>query len=201
MIYLTPWNSDIRDWPDYWGIMDSPRRGLCENIKRGRVWGGDNGAFTGKFDEDEFIRWLEKMKPYRETCKFIACPDVIEDPLATKEKYDKYYKEIKKRGFPVAFVGQDGQENLELPDEYNALFIGGSTEWKMGNGAKELIERAQFQNKWVHVGRVNSQMRINHFRYLGVDSVDGTKIQFGPDKNKPVLEKALVGDMLFDKAT
>jgi hypothetical protein len=56
-----------------------------------------------------------------------------------------------------------------------ALFIGGSTEWKLGPQAETLIAYAKTRGLWVHMGRVNSQQRIWEGARKGVDSWDGTK--------------------------
>ena len=55
-----------------------------------------------------------------------------------------------------------------------AIFIGGTTEWKLGPHAKAVIRAAQAIGKYVHVGRVNTPGRFEYFDSLGVDSIDGT---------------------------
>jgi hypothetical protein len=37
------------------------------------------------------------------------------------------------------------------------------------------------------MGRVNSQERLRYARHIGCDSVDGTYLAFGPDRNLPRL--------------
>jgi hypothetical protein len=47
---------------------------------------------------------------------------------------------IRYAGFPVAFVARDDLEHLTVPwDDFDALFIGGSTSWKL---AAEDYQRA-----------------------------------------------------------
>lgn len=67
----------------------------------------------------------------------------------------------------------------------------------MSREALVCIQRAQAQGRWVHVGRVNSQKRIRHFKLAGVDSVDGTSICYQPDVNYLTLDRALVNQPLF----
>jgi hypothetical protein len=80
---------------------------------------------------------------------------------------------------PLAFVLQDGSERPgRIPwdaPSLRAVFLGGSTEWKLGPAAASLIAEAKRRGKWVHAGRVNSLKRIHYFKSLGVDSIDGTK--------------------------
>lgn len=67
----------------------------------------------------------------------------------------------------------------------DAMFIGGTTAWKLGEAARELAGVAKAHGKWLHMGRVNSERRVMYAKLVGCDSVDGTYIVFGPDKNAP----------------
>ncbi|HXF62680.1 MAG TPA: hypothetical protein VNK95_13745, partial [Caldilineaceae bacterium] len=75
---------------------------------------------------------------------------------------------------------------------YDALFIGGSTGWKLSEAADWCIRRAKERGVWVHAGRVNSLRRIRHFQLIGVDSVDGTYIRFNPREAYQRLNKQLI---------
>jgi hypothetical protein len=89
---------------------------------------------------------------------------------------------IRALGYPAAFVAQDGLEALTVPwDEFDVLFIGGSTEWKLGRHARALVAEAKWRGKHVHMGRVNSRSRYRYAEHIGCDSVDGTYLTFGPD--------------------
>ena len=184
MIYFHPSSANV--WEDintnFIGFIASPRCVNYRIINSIKFWCGDNGSFTNVFEEDKFFCFLDRMLPYKEKCKFIACPDTLCDPVDTMKKWELYAERIKNLGYPVAFVCQDGQENLPFPSNYDALFIGGSTEWKLGGGALQCIREAKKNNKFVHVGRVNSLKRVKHFMLEGVDSVDGTHVCFEPDK-------------------
>ena len=93
---------------------------------------------------------------------------------------------IRGLGIPAAYVAQDGQESLPVPwDEFDVLFVGGSTDWKLGKHARRLVADAKARGKWVHMGRVNSEKRLRYAKFIGCDSADGTYIAFGPDVNLP----------------
>jgi hypothetical protein len=62
----------------------------------------------------------------------------------------------------------------------------------MSENAEAVIRRAQALGKWVHVGRVNTIRRIRRFQRMGVDSVDGTCLCYGPTKNRARLEPQLL---------
>lgn len=158
----------------------------------------DNGVFTGKFSEDDFWKKLDDMLPHRETCLFVVAPDVVGNAIATMDSFRYWGPRIKAAGWPVAFVAQDGQELFEFPPEFDALFVGGSTEWKLSTAADECIIRAQRLGKWVHVGRVNTRRRMRHFQVMGVDSVDGTTVTFAPDKNYPIVDRQLRQEPLIN---
>ena len=166
-------------------------------IKKGHKWVVDNGAFTGSFDEKKYFAFLEKMVEYQGNCLFATCPDILCKPIETMNLYEKYSDRIKQLGYKVAFVCQDGQENYQLPD-CDAIFIGGSTEWKLSKGADACIKQAKELGLWVHIGRVNTRSRIRHCKLRGVDSVDGTCIAFGFDANMPKIIRWMKERMLFD---
>ena len=154
-----------------------------------RVWAVDNGCFTGAYPgDDDYLGWLARYDDHRARCLFVAVPDVIGDGPATLANFPTMAGRIKAAGWPVALVGQDGMEHLDVPWHLvDWLFVGGSTEWKMCHGAAALIRQAQAHGKRVHVGRVNSATRFALFAGMGCDTADGTYLAFGPDVNAPKL--------------
>lgn len=182
MIYMTPQSSDISSKSAHWGVIVSPRRWSFK-LEWHRAWCMDADTFSLPFQPDAYFAALDKLIPYMNTCKFVVVPDTVGNAVATLWQFRQWAWRIKERGWPVAFVAQDGQEAMPLPPEYDALFIGGTTDWKMSEHADRLIRQAQRAGKWVHVGRVNSRKRIRHFQLIGVDSVDGTSIAYAPDKH------------------
>lgn len=146
------------------------------------VWAVDNGAFTGSYPgDDAYMAFLTGLIDRRDSCLFVAVPDVLGDAPATLDLFPAMARRIRDAGWPVALVGQDGMEHLPVPwGDVDWLFVGGSTGWKLGAGAETLIRQAQTHGKKVHVGRVNSGVRFKHFRSLGCDTADGTHIRFLP---------------------
>lgn len=193
MIYMTPQSSDISNKPAHWGIILSAKRWNFK-LDYNRPWCMDTGTFLAPFQDKLFFAALEKLTPYIDTCKFVVVPDTVANAVATLWQFRQWAWRIKAMGYKVAFVAQDGQEAMPLPPEYDALFIGGTTDWKMSTHADGLIRQAQQAGKWVHVGRVNSQKRIRHFDLIGVDSVDGTSIAYAPDKHYKRFD-----DQLFNR--
>lgn len=181
MLYLWPQSSSMSGMHYGFGVLSSPRNKMVAlGIQEGRKFGVDNNAYTMEFDPDKFFKHLEKLRPYIDQCLFIVCPDVVSDPRTTLELWDKWKKKIKGHG-PIAFVAQDGMEHYPLPPDFDWMFIGGTTDFKMGIGAKNCIQRTQKIGKPVHVGRVNSISRFRYFQKLGIDSVDGTNPIYEPD--------------------
>lgn len=157
------------------------------------LWAADNGCFTNpNLNVEDFMKWLEQMKKFQETCLFAVAPDVVGDAEATRERALPVLPLIRQLGYEAAFVAQDGMENLSMPwHEFDCLFIGGSTEWKCSDESFYLIREAVKRGKWVHVGRVNSMRRILWARFAGAHSCDGTTIAFAPDKRMKDVEKWL----------
>lgn len=149
------------------------------NLQIGR-WAMDNGAYSG-FDAGAFVRMLERFYGQK-GCRFVAAPDVVADAHQTLVQWPFWSKLIRGVGFVPALVGQDGMTAADLPwSEMGALFIGGTTEWKLGPQAETLIAYAKTRGLWVHMGRVNSQKRIWEAARKGVDSWDGSKYSRFPD--------------------
>lgn len=150
----------------------------------GIPWCADNGCFSDAFDEGKWWAWLSRTDPAG--CLFAVAPDVLADAAATLTRSAPWLPRIRDLGYPVALVAQDGLETLDVPwDAFDALFIGGTTAWKLGAAARDLATQAKNRGKWVHMGRVNSQRRYTYARHIGCDSVDGTYLVFGPDTNLP----------------
>lgn len=134
----------------------------------------DNGAFAN-FDGDAFMRLLNKLEPSRAACRFIAVPDVVGSARRTIEAFERWAPRLKSKRWPLAFVCQDGQEDAPIPwDDIAAVFIGGSTKWKLSESAGAIIKASRVMNCWCHVGRVNTPGRLEFFEASGADSCDGT---------------------------
>lgn len=168
------------------GFIDTPAQG--NRRPDGVAWCADNGCFSDKWDEDKWWSFLVRNAHHAPTCLFAVAPDVVGDAVGTAKKSSPWLGRIRELGYPVGFVAQDGQENLPVPwDQIDCLFIGGTTEWKLGEAVRGLVSEAKRRGKWVHMGRVNSKRRYEYARIIGCDSVDGTFLTFGPEVNLPKL--------------
>ncbi len=147
---------------------------LTRYADRGLVYGIDNGAFSG-FDERAFLALLKRQESARDRCRFVCAPDVVGSARRTREVFDRWYPKLE--GWPIALVAQDGIGELCVPwDLIDAVFIGGSTAFKVGPEAKAVVDAAKILGKWTHMGRVNTPDRVELAASWGVDSIDGTGI-------------------------
>lgn len=132
----------------------------------------DNGAFA-KFDADAFLALLEREKEAKHLCRFVSVPDVVGSARRTLEVFEHW--RFRMNGWPLALVAQDGQEDLPIPWKgIEAVFIGGTTAWKLSEHAAAICKAGKALGKWVHAGRVNTPARFEYFEKLGADSIDGT---------------------------
>lgn len=166
------------------GYIQTPRQ---RNLAiPGVEWCADNAVYGKGFPgDDAWAAWLD-ARPFRELCRFATAPDVVGDAGQTLDRSMPWLPMIRAIGYPAALVAQDGLESLTVPwSAFDVLFIGGSTEWKLGAHARRLVVEAHRHGKPVHMGRVNSEKRFVYAHKLGVDTADGTILTFGPDKNLP----------------
>lgn len=192
---MSPQASNMEKRPDCYGQILTPKSGRRQPTAP--IWCADSGVFTGMFDWQIYREWLTHMAQWRESCAFVTVPDVVGDAVATLDRFRFYAWRVKALGLPVALVAQDGLESLRWPPEYDALFIGGSTAWKLSDTAGWCIRKAKATGKWTHIGRVNSIKRIQHCQLLGVDSADGTSLAFSPDRHYKRFTKQLAQPVLF----
>lgn len=176
------------------GMIDTPYQHKRTRVEQahdvGAVWCADNGAYNDRWDADTWWAWLTAPRQLeaRDRCHFATAPDVVADAAATLELSRRWVPRLHELGYPVAYVAQDGAEHIAPPwGTFEVLFIGGSSEWKLGPQAAELTAQARELGLGVHMGRVNSARRFHYARMIGCTSVDGTFLTFGPDVNLPRL--------------
>ena len=176
------------------GAILTPKQG--NRLPDGVQWCADNGCGPGKdgkpgtgYPGDEAWRaWLTRLSADADRCLFAVAPDVVGDAAATLARSAPHLPAIRALGYPAALAAQDGLETLDVPwDTFDVLFIGGSTAWKEGPHAARLAREALQRGKKVHMGRVNSARRWALAELFGCDTVDGTFLTFGPEKNLPRL--------------
>jgi hypothetical protein len=168
----------------------------------GIPWAADNDCFQG-LDQDAWVAMLEQIAGVA-GCKFVTVPDVVRcagcheinaectctdrtvpivygDARATAESFERWAPAVARRGLPVGLVLQDGIDECSAWLErtwhrLDAVFVGGSTEFKLGPVARLLAQEAHARGKWVHWGRVNTRSRFDYIVSTGAaDSWDGTK--------------------------
>ena len=188
MIYLS---GCVRDsLPPEMGVLVTPNMG--NRLPDDRVFAFDTGCFSaGKhFDPMAYLGLLARYQHAADRCLFATMPDVVGDAKATLASVRQWPAIIRALGYKPALVAQDGLTRDTVPwDDCDALFIGGTTAWKLSESASTLIREAKTLGKWTHVGRVNTRKRIWHVWQDQPDSIDGTFIAFGPDINVPRLSR------------
>lgn len=170
------------------GQLVTPNAG---NRLTARTWALDNGCFSESWNAD---RWVATLDRYRDTpgCLFAAVPDKVGDAAETNRLWARWHGAARDRGYRCAYVGQNGCRSI--PASAGAFFIGGDDDWKLGPDARSLVAEAKARGLWVHMGRVNTLRRLRYAALIGCDSVDGTTLAWGPDRNLPQLLRWLHPD-------
>jgi hypothetical protein len=161
--------------------MLTPRMG--QRPSPGQLWAADTGRFNSphEYTDAKYLSWLASLPFYR--CLFATAPDVVGEAQATLDMSLPVFPYIRALGYRAALVAQDGLEVLPVPwDTFDALFTGGSTEWKLSEAAFSLMREAKVRGKWTHMGRVNSWARFKAAAAAGYDSADGTVLRFDPQR-------------------
>lgn len=195
---------------DYLGQIITPAAGnRYEEYVRFIV---DNGKYSNAYPGDlGYLRMLEGLSDYRSRCQFAVAPDVVADHDGTLALSWPMLRPIREVVGRVALCAQNGATPEDMPWDYiDAVFLAGIVEcvpcgwvpaietlpqtncrhcgrqlaeWKVSDMAAAITVEAKLRGKWVHMGRVNSEQRIQRAREMGVDSGDGTYITYGPDIN------------------
>ena len=169
------------------GFISTPAQG--NKRPPGVRWCADNGCYGKGYPGDvAWFGWLESQMADAGSCAFATAPDAVGDATATLARSGPWLSRVRSLGYPVALVAQDGLESLPVPwDDFDVLFIGGTTTWKLGSGPRSLVQVAAARGMPVHMGRVNSLRRLRYAVDIGCTSADGTYLTFGPDTNLPKL--------------
>ncbi len=165
--------------------MMTPMMGNNPDLSKTR-WAADTGCFSQPqaFTLPRYLDWLD-AKP-RDTNLFATAPDVVPDAEATWERSKGVLPQIRELGFNAALVAQNGIEHMSIRwESFDALFIGGTTEWKLSETVYLLGIEARARGKWLHWGRVNSLRRLRMARRAHANSADGTYIKYAPDLLAP----------------
>lgn len=169
-----------RWWPSpYLGALFSPSAGnsIKPIVQNSVPWAADNDCFTG-FNEQKYRKMLIKLVNHP-GCLFVTAPDKVKDGKETLSLFEVWQPVLRAHHLPVALVAQDGMSPSDIEwGELDWIFIGGSTEFKVGKEGKKIIDRAKEENKKVHVGRVSTHGRIKYCLESGVDTIDGTRFSW-----------------------
>lgn len=147
-----------------------------KNYGQVSIWhdftGIDNSAFT-EWHPKKFSELLIEHQQCASRTKWVCLPDVVGDWKETLARAKIWIPYFHRLGYNAAYVLQDDQPVDEIPwDAITAVFLGGSTEFKLSQDALRLLTIAREREKLIHVGRCNSFKRIRHF-YGKMDSFDG----------------------------
>jgi hypothetical protein len=175
----------LTEYPEI-GWMATPDMGNI--LPRGPMWAFDNACFKDPqgFNWERWEKSLRKRiaEAGEERLLFVVAPDIPFDAEGTVRRFAEYRDRLKALNLPVAFVTQDGMGTEDVPwADIDAVFVGGSTEWKTGHESGAIVTAARERGKWVHMGRVNSLKRLRVAVSMGCNSADGTFVAFGPDIN------------------
>jgi hypothetical protein len=184
MIYLTgasnPTTRTMAAQRTDLGLMCQPGSGYISHIPDYPVFAADNGCFADRWKPDIWLRYLDRVALWQERCLFVVVPDRYCDHAATLELWDRWAGEVIDRDLSAAFVCQNDCTPDDIPNDANAVFIGGDTTWKLSRWAGANIAASKARGRWAHVGRVNTAVRWGSVRIMGADSADGTLIKHGP---------------------
>lgn len=172
------------------GCIVTPAQG--NRIPDDAPWCADNGLGPRRdgtpgtgLPADKWLAWLTARvtDDTRPRCLFAVAPDVVGDAAATLAASLPWLPRIRDLGIPAAFVAQDGAEHPDHAppwDDFDVLFVGGSTDWKLGPHAAALVAEARRRGKRTHMGRVNTGKRFRYADALGCDTADGTILAMFP---------------------
>ena len=187
LLLVTSAHPTLLPYPqEHLGRLIQPRHysSIEETARSGMPWAADNDCFQG-LNPHAFDRMLDRIQGLP-GCLFVACPDVVGDWQETGDLWEQWAPKIRECGLPVALVAQDGLTPGWTPwRDLDALFIGGTTLWKMGDEAAAMVRAAKRHDKHVHFGRVNSRRRLMYARSIGCDSADGSSFSQWRDTYLP----------------
>jgi len=152
-------------------------------------WAADTGIFGSfPFSLDKYLEKLALWQTEQGRCLFVTAPDVVADWKRTLERSMPVMPVIRDLGYRGALVLQDGATSATVPwNDIDAVFTGGSTEWKLSEEAYRLVQEAKDRGLWAHMGRVNSLRRLRAAHMGGYDSADGTHVIFKPSIRAPEI--------------
>lgn len=145
----------------------------------------DNGCFNG-LNSKAFVVMLNQFREANVPLEWVAVPDKVEDADETFRLWGRWEPIVRAFGFKPALVLQDGMTRFEVHQfDPPALFIGGSTEFKLGPVVAGIVSDWRAKNRPVHMGRVNTRARIQYAVEIGCTTCDGSGFSKWSDKRIP----------------
>ena len=139
------------------GRLVQPRHysSLEQTIRSAMPWAADNDCFQG-LSHRRYCLMLDRLQEaliaandgerrgecWRGRPLFVTVPDVVADCRTTAHLWGVWAHAVRRRGLPLAFVAQNGcdRPNMSPPwYEFDAVFIGGDTAWKLGPEARRIV--------------------------------------------------------------
>lgn len=162
-----------------WGLLVS-RAGKWRTEGFARI-AADNGAWADfnagrSFDEDGFERFLGWLAAQPVIADWIVLPDIVAGGLESLRLSVRYINRCLAVAPLVLIAVQDGMEHRDLAPLVGpavGIFLGGSTEWKLGRMADWGVFCAK-HGVYYHVARVNTAKRMFMAIAAGAASIDGS---------------------------
>jgi hypothetical protein len=138
----------------------------------------DNGAFKLwthglPFNEDRFMRLVERIDEEGPTPEFIVVPDRVAD--ASSLEYSVSWISRLRGVAPLALVVQNGMSHEDVRAAmrrgFSKVFVGGTLEWKFAT-APDWVRLAHDIGAECHIGRIGTRPRARWAREIGADSID-----------------------------
>jgi hypothetical protein len=148
---------------------------FAEVLASNKPYACDNDCFNKNWNREAFISMLQQVAG-QPRLMWVTVPDVVADGDATLKRFRLWLPVFRHYAIPACLVAQNGMTPEQIPwDDITAVFIGGDTEWKLSRDATAIAKEAKSRGKWLHMGRVNSLIRISYAKHLQCDSIDGTQ--------------------------
>lgn len=187
IVFVHKAHETLQGWKHpHLGRLLSPRQfaRAADTAQAGMPWAADNDCFQG-LNERAYRSMLDAIYGLP-GCRFVVAPDVVGDWESTRDLFDEWRNDLYACWLPIAYVLQDGQPVDWVPwQSIDAVFVGGSTEFKCSDQAHDLIRIARIRGLWTHMGRVNTARRMTLAKSWGIDSIDGTSVSMFTDTHLP----------------
>ena len=125
----------------------------------------------------EAVLGFEELPRPHPRLLWVAVPDVVGDADGTLELFRFWHPWL--CHLPLAYVLQDGAHRLgRVPwgaPGLAAVFVGGSTRWKLGPDAAALVVEARRRGLLAHMGRCSTARRIRYAQSIGCTSFDSSR--------------------------